>query len=111
MSQKAAISDGDFKRYLEVLLVIKDDEKVMELMSKAEKATRNSGPNRRDSGRRCYGCGGYGHFQATCPFSYKSLNLSLEELKNVTTILYSNTRTDIQDSRIPRNKSPFKPTS
>ena len=40
----------------------------MELMSKAEKAMRNSGPNRRDSGRRCYGCGDYGHFQATCPF-------------------------------------------
>ena len=40
----------------------------MELMSKAEKAMRNSRPNRRDSGHRCYGCGGYGHFQATSPF-------------------------------------------
>ena len=68
MSQKAAIPDDDFKQYLEVLLGNKDDEKVMELMSKAEKAMRNSRPNRRDSGRRCYGCGGYGHFQATCPF-------------------------------------------
>lgn len=51
MSQKAAIPDDDFKQYLEVLLGNKDDEKVMELMSKAEKAMRNSRPNRRDSGR------------------------------------------------------------
>ena len=68
MSQKAAISDDDFKQYLEALLGNKDDEKVMELMSTAEKAMRNSRPSRRDSGRRCYSCGGYGHFQATCPF-------------------------------------------
>lgn len=68
MSQKAAIPDNDFKQYLEVLLGNKDDEKVMELMSKAEKAMRSSKPIRKDSGRRCYGCGGYGHFQATCPF-------------------------------------------
>lgn len=34
MSQKADISDDDFKRYLEVLLGNKDDEKVMGLMSK-----------------------------------------------------------------------------
>ena len=25
------------------------------------------GRNRRDSGRPCYGCGGYGHSHATCP--------------------------------------------
>lgn len=68
MSQKAAIQDDDFKQYLEVLLGNKDDEKVMELVSKAEKAMRNSRPNRRYSGRRCYSCGDYGHFQATCPF-------------------------------------------
>ena len=68
MSQKAVISDDDFKQYMEVLLGNKDGEKVMELMSKAEKAMLNSRPNRRDSGRRCYSCGGYGHFQATCPF-------------------------------------------
>ena len=68
MSQKAAIPDDDFKQYLEVLLGNKDDEKVMELMSKAEKAMRNSRPNWRDSGRRFHGCGGYGHFQATYPF-------------------------------------------
>lgn len=35
MSQKADFSDDDFKRYLEVLLGNKDDEKVMGLMSKA----------------------------------------------------------------------------
>ena len=68
MSQKAVIPDDDFKQCLEVILGNKDDEKVMELMSKAEKAMRNSRPNRRDGGRRCYGCGGYGHFQATCLF-------------------------------------------
>ena len=68
MSQKAAIRDDDFKQYLEVLLGNKDDKKVMELMSKAEKAMRNSKPNRRCSGRRCFSCGGYGQFQATCPF-------------------------------------------
>ena len=50
MSQKAAIPDDDFNRYLEVLLGKKDDEKVMEVMFKAEKAMQNSGPNRRDSG-------------------------------------------------------------
>ena len=44
MSQKAAISDDVFKQYLEVLLGNKNDEKVMELMSKAEKAMRNSRP-------------------------------------------------------------------
>ena len=63
MSQKAAIPDNDFKQYQEVLLGNKDDEKVMELMSKAEKAMRSSKPIRKDSRRRCYG-----HFQATCPF-------------------------------------------
>ena len=62
MSQKAAVPDDDFKQYLEVLLGNKDDKKVMELMPNAEKAMRNSRPNRRDSGRHCYGCGGYGHF-------------------------------------------------
>ena len=61
MSQKAAIPDDDFKQYLEVLLGNKDDEKVMELMSKAEKVMRNSRPNRRDSGHPCYSYGGYGH--------------------------------------------------
>ena len=69
MSQKAAIPDDNFKQYLEVLLGNKDDEKVMELMSKAGKAMRNSRQNRRDSGRRCYSRGGYGHFQATCLFT------------------------------------------
>ena len=59
MSQKAAILYDGLKHYLEVLLGNKDDEKVMELMSTAEKAMRNSRPNRGDSGRRCYGCGGY----------------------------------------------------
>ncbi|PFX12059.1 hypothetical protein AWC38_SpisGene24042 [Stylophora pistillata] len=34
MSQKAAIPDDDFKQYLEVLLGDRNDEKVMELMSK-----------------------------------------------------------------------------
>lgn len=38
MSQKAAIPDDDFKQYLEVLLGDRNDEMVMELMSKAEKA-------------------------------------------------------------------------
>lgn len=38
MSQKAAIPDDDFKEYLDVLLGNKDNEKVMELMSKAETA-------------------------------------------------------------------------
>ena len=42
MSQKAAIPDDDFKQYLEVLLGNKDVEKVMELMSKAEKAMRKA---------------------------------------------------------------------
>ena len=46
MSQKAAILDVDFKQYLEVLLGNKDDEKDMELMSKAEKVMRNSRLNR-----------------------------------------------------------------
>lgn len=68
MSPKTAILVDDLKRYLEVLLGNKDDEKVMELMTKAEKAMQNSRPNQRDSGQRCYGCSGYGHFQATCPF-------------------------------------------
>ena len=68
MFQKAAIPDDDFNLYLEVLLGNKDDKKVMELMSKAAKPMRNSRPKQRDSGRRCYSCGGYGHFHATCPF-------------------------------------------
>ena len=48
MSQKAAIPDDNFKQYLEVPLGNKDDQKVMELMSKAEKAMRNSRPNQRE---------------------------------------------------------------
>ena len=68
MSQKAAIPEDGFKQYLEVLLGNKDDEKVMELISKAEKVMRNSRSNRKVSGRRCYSCGGFSHFQATCPF-------------------------------------------
>ena len=43
-------------------------------------------------------------------FCYKSVNLSLEELKNVTIIVYSNTRT-VQIAEFPQNKSLFKPTS
>lgn len=66
MSQKAAIPDDDFQEYLDVLLGNKDNEKVMELMSKAETAMRNSRPKPRDNGDPCYSCGGYGHFQATC---------------------------------------------
>lgn len=76
MSQKADISDDDFKRYLEVHLGNKDDEKVMGLMSKAQKAMGNSRPNGRGSGRRCYGCGGYGRIQATC--SFRSVIATLE---------------------------------
>ena len=66
MSKKAAIPDDDFKEYLEVLLGNKDKEKVMELLSKAETAMRNSRLKRRDNGYPCYTCGGHGHFQATC---------------------------------------------
>ena len=43
-------------------------------------------------------------------FCYKSVNLSLEELKNVTIILHSNTRT-VQIAKFPEHdKSHFKPT-
>ena len=65
MFQKAAIPDDLFKKYLEVLLGNKDDEKVMELTSNT---MQNSRPKRRDSGRHCYSFGAYCHFQATCPF-------------------------------------------
>lgn len=69
MFQKAAIPDDLFKKYLEVLLGNKDDEKVMELTSNT---MRNSRPKRRDSRRHCYSFGAYRHFQATCPFSVTS---------------------------------------
>ena len=39
-------------------------------------------------------------------FCYKSVNLSLEELKNIKTMLFPNTRT-CSDSQIYRNKSLF----
>ena len=57
------------KKYLEVLLGNKDDEKVMERTSNT---MRNSRPKRRDSRRHCYSFGAYRHFQATCPFSVTS---------------------------------------
>ena len=65
MFQKAAIPDDHLKKYLEVLLGNKDDEKVMELTSNT---MQKSQPKRRDSGRHGYSFGAYRHFQATCPF-------------------------------------------
>lgn len=65
MFQKAVIPDDHFKKYLEVLLGNKDDEKVTELTSNT---LQNSRPKRRDCGHHCYSFGAYRHFQATCPF-------------------------------------------
>ena len=82
MRDKSTAEDEQFKKYLEVLIGDKDQEKVFDLISKVDKAaakrknTDNSGfPKRarggyrfsRRSGVQCFKCGRYGHYQNFCP--------------------------------------------
>ncbi|KXJ20995.1 hypothetical protein AC249_AIPGENE14112 [Exaiptasia diaphana] len=83
MREKSSVPPEQFKKYLEVLLGDKDQEKVLDMVAKVDKASRSAAPNRRASrpgpysrsvqgrpGRQnvqCYWCQGYGHYQAACP--------------------------------------------
>ena len=78
MREKIGVTDDQFKKYLQVLLGDKDEEKVLESMTKVDKAMRTSSPRptrmfSRGRGRansvsvECYYCHQYGHYQSYCP--------------------------------------------
>lgn len=82
MREKVTVSQEQFKKYLEVLLGDRDQEKVLDMIAKVDKASkvasnkrtpRPSPYSRNSSGRpgrqnvQCYWCQGYGHYQAACP--------------------------------------------
>lgn len=80
LRDKATSSDDVFKKYMEVLLGDKNEEKVLEMMSKVDKSTRQSAavnpPRRfrgggRVSGRfrniECFNCNQLGHYRSHCP--------------------------------------------
>lgn len=81
MREKEGSADSLFKRYLEVLLGDKDQEKVIEIISKVDKSTRrefSANPYRRGRGDaqgasaryrsiECYNCHQFGHYQSRCP--------------------------------------------
>ena len=77
MREKSNVPDIQFKRYVEVLLGDKDQEKVLEMISKVDKSVRRGdAPNtvsRRVRSRpfrrpiQCYNCHQFGHYQSYCP--------------------------------------------
>ena len=81
MRDKSSVDIDQFKRYLEVLIGDKDQEKVLDLISKVDKAAKRKGsfsessaaPKRgrggagRRAGVQCFHCLGYGHYQSYCP--------------------------------------------
>lgn len=81
MREKSTSEDEQFKRYLEVLIGDKDQEKVLDLISKVDKAVKrkssssnqSSFPKRprggfnRRAGVQCFNCGRFGHYQSYCP--------------------------------------------
>lgn len=77
MTEKSKAPDLQFKRYLEVLLGDKDQEKVLEMMSKVDKSMKASRaipafPPGRGRGRpyrpvQCFNCQEMGHYQRYCP--------------------------------------------
>ena len=77
MQEITYISNYQFKRYLRALLGDKDDETVLNSMTKVEKAMKASTPRpfrRRGRGRgnrasaTCYACAQIGHYQNYCPY-------------------------------------------
>lgn len=80
LQDKANLSEAMFRKYLEVLLGDKDEEKVMEMMAKVDKSTKRSlavdtsgGPGTsgrgrgRFSGIQCFHCNQFGHYRSHCP--------------------------------------------
>ena len=74
MQEKFWVPDYQYKQYLRSLLGDKNDEKVLDAMTKVKKAMRvaESGPSQGKSrgwdrvGVRCFSCGQMGHFQRFC---------------------------------------------
>ena len=80
LRDKANSSEAVFKKYLEVLLGDKDEEKVMEMMAKVDKSSKHSlathtsggpGASGRGLGRfgniQCFHCNQLGHYMSHCP--------------------------------------------
>lgn len=77
LREKSATPDVQFRKYLEVILGDKDQQKVLDMMSKVDKSMRLSTPGfNRVPGRgrghsfrsvQCYHCRRFGHYQSYCP--------------------------------------------
>ena len=80
LREKTGATDGQFKKYLKVLLGDKDHEKVLESIAKVDKAMRISSPlatrgfsyyrgaeRVNCSSVQCYYCYQFGHYQNSCP--------------------------------------------
>ena len=86
LREKISCHDDQFKKYISVLLGDKDQEKVLDMISKVDKAAKvkppsdsssDAGPSgsslrvkrryRRLDGVRCFNCGRFGHYQNQCP--------------------------------------------
>lgn len=65
MREKLAVSDVQFKKYLEVLLGDKDQEKVLDTLGSNRVPWRGRGHAFRPV--QCYHCRPFGHYQSYCP--------------------------------------------
>ena len=83
LREKSVTPDVQFRKYLEVILGDKDQEKVLDMMSKVDKSMRLSTPGfNRVPGRgrghsfrsvQCYHCLRFGHYQSYCPIADRPL--------------------------------------
>ena len=73
LREKMGGSDEQFKRYVLALLGDKDQEKVLDAMTKVDKALRVPSFSATPTlgGLQCFYCKGYGHFQRNCQMRWR----------------------------------------